>query len=213
MPYVVKSGADNTELTIDPLTKAARVTIYPRGVGYGISSITGIIAAALAAGGAIFVARLDPSAAVNVHITRLVLDHVTPTAFGTPITAGRRWGIYRGSGAAASGGTALATAVEKDTNGASSEMNSANGGDMRISTTVALTVAGITFESQEIATMLLVGQGAAGAIKVMQYEWDHSHGSPLVLRPGELIAVRTIPTMDATGTQQVAVNMDWFEIA
>jgi hypothetical protein len=190
---------------------AARVSIYPPGVGAFVSSITGTMAAALAANSSVFAMRLDPGAAVNAYITRIWLEWATIVAFTTPVTAGRRLALYRGSGANASGGTALTAAAMADST-QTSEFSTAQGGDMRIATTAALTVTGITYEAQEFRTMHLTGFGAAGANRFV--DWNApSFGPLMVIRPGQLLAIRNPAAMDAAGTWQLAVGVEWREAA
>jgi hypothetical protein len=43
-------------------------------------------------------------------------------------------------------------------------------------------------------------------------EFDDDTGGPLILNPGELMAIRTGAAMDAAGTWQLGVNVDWTEI-
>lgn len=206
----VLEGATTAALhEVDTYMKAARVTNVPGGAGFGIAAITGTMAAALGANSSVFVMRLDPSSPVRAFIERLRIQWTTIVAFTTPVTAGRRLGLFRGSGAAASGGTALSVAPPKRTT-ETSEFNSANGGDMRISTTAALTVAGITFEVEPIRLFSLSHVGAAGGQQ--EFIWQ-DEGSPIILEPGQLLAVRNPVAMDAAGTWTIVVSADWYERA
>lgn len=209
---VIQSGLDSTVMTVRPYKNSARVSVVPAGAGFSVSTVTGTIAAALAANGSLFVSRLDPGTTVRAYITRVVLAYTTIVSFTTPITAGRRLGLYRGVGAQASGGTAIAAAFKKDNGDLSSEMQTSGGGDMRVATTAGLTVTGITYETPEFATMSLVDVGTAGATKLMTFEFDAASGGPVVLQPGEIFAVRNPVAMDAAGTWQLALTMDWYEI-
>lgn len=211
---VIEGGASGALVNVETDKQAARVVLAGRGVGYCVSSVTGTIAAALAANSSVFAMRLDPSAGSTLaFIERVRLQYTTIVAYTTPVTAGRRLAIYRGSGAAASGGTALATAAQKDSTSSPSECNSAQGGDMRIATTGALTVTGITYETQEFATMSLVHVGAAGGFHDQVFEFSTTESTPLVLQPGQLLAIRNPAAMDAAGTWQLAVRVDWHEAA
>jgi hypothetical protein len=211
---VIESGSSSDLLTIDTTTKAARVSVYPRLSHYAIASVTGTIGATLAANSSVFVARLDPSAGASykAYITRLTLMF-NDIAAVAGVNAGLRLAVYRGSGAAASGGTALATAAEKDTTSANSQMNSGEGGDMRISTTGALTVAGITFETQELLTAMSLADAliTAGTYREKAWEFDNPQASPIVLNQGELIAIRNPVVFPGTATWQLGVTMEWFE--
>ena len=206
-------GYSGTVAETDSYKRSQRVSLVARGTSYGVSSITGTIAAALGANSAVFAMRLDPAAGATykAYIARMRLTYTTIVAFTTPITAGRRLALYRGAGAAASGGTALATAAKKDTADGNSQFNSGEGGDMRIATTGALTVTGITFET-EFRTLTLVHVGAAGGFVERVWEFNASDaGGEIVLNQGELIAVRNPAAMDAAGTWQLGVDVDWVE--
>lgn len=192
--------------------KSALVSLQQRGNAFSLSSVTGTIAAALGANSSIFTMRLDPGAGnKKAYIERVRLTFTTIVAFTTPITAGRRLAIYRGSGAAASGGTALTTVAKKHSSSADSEVEVAQGGDARISTTGALTVTGITYETNEFATMSLVHVGAAGNFLEEVFEFNASEGAPIVLDPGQLLAIRNPVAMDAAGTWQLSIRTDWYE--
>lgn len=210
---IIEGGASSALLEVESDKKALRAVVAARGDAYCVAGITGTIAAALGANSSVFAMRLDPGAALNAYIERVRLQYTTIVAYTTPVTANRRLAIYRGSGAAASGGTALTTAAQKDSTSSPSECNSAQGGDIRIATTGALTVTGITYETQEFATMPLVHVGAAGAFLEQVFEFATTESAPIVLQPGQLFAVRNPVAMDAAGTWQLAVRVDWHEAA
>lgn len=214
MAIVLEGGVSGNDCEVDAYKSSQRVSITPRGASYAISEITGTIAAALAANSAVFAMRLDPAAGstYKLYVARIRLEYTTIVAYTTPVTAGRRLAVFRGTGAAASGGTAIATAVKKDTADGNSQVNSGEGGDARIATTGALTVTGITFESNPVRVMNLIHVGAAGGYTERVFEFNASDaGGELVLNQGELIAIRNPAAMDAAGTWQLGVTVDWFE--
>lgn len=209
---VMEGGVSGALADVDSGSKGMHVAVLPHGRGYSVSGATGIIAAALGANSTIFALRLDPSAgSVKAYIQKIRIVFTTTVAFTVPITAGRRLAVYRGSGANASGGTAITIAGQKDSTHAPSECNTAQGGDIRIATTGALTVTGITFETQEFATMSLVHVGAAGAVYEAAFEYWAADNYPITLQPGQLLAIRNPAAMDAAGTWQAAITIDWFE--
>lgn len=191
--------------------KSGLVSLQQRGDAFAVSSITGTIAAALGANSSVFTMRLDPSSAKRAYIERVRLQYTCLVAFTTPLTAGRRLALYRGSGATPSGGTAIATVAKKHSVSADSEMEAAQGGDVRISTTGALTVTGVTFETNELATMSLVHVGNAGNFFECVFEFASTESAPIVLEPGQLLAIRNPAVMDAAGTWQLSVRVDWYE--
>jgi hypothetical protein len=207
--YDGRSVAGNA--AVDGQTKSLRANLVPHSFNtYRTSGATGTIAAAIAANATTFAMRLDPAAGTRLaYITEVRLQFTTIVAFTVPITAGRRLGLFRGSGAATSGGTSIATGVLMDSGiGSASEFNVATGGDIRIATTAALTVTGITYETDPIATMNLVHVGAAGGFSDVTFDFSDT---PLVLQPGQLLGVRNIPAMDAAGTWTLGVNVSWYE--
>ena len=121
---------------VENVTKGLRTTQVPRSIrGYTLAGSSGTIAAALAANSSVLALRMSPSAgALLAYITRVRLMVSTIVAFTTPVTAGRRLGLYRGAGAAASGGTAVADFTQKDASAPASQCAAGQGGDARIAT-------------------------------------------------------------------------------
>lgn len=191
---------------------AQRVTIGIVGDRYSQANVTGTMAAALAANAAVYAMRSNPGTTKKIRIHRIRLQWTTVVAFTTPVTAGRRLAIFRGVGAAAAAGTAIGVTSERDSLSPASQCDTAQGGDQRISATAALTVTGITFEASPLKVMPLSHVGAAGAFFEEEFEFDDDAGGPLILNPGELMAIRAGAAMDAAGTWQLAVSVDWTEI-
>lgn len=181
-----------------------RVSQVHRGNGYGVAGVTGTIAAALAQDSLVYAMRCDPALVGIVEIRRVRLQWTTIVAFTTPITAGRQLGIYRAAGAATSGGAALA-AVALDTAGAGAGSGLS---DVRIATTAALGVAGVVREANARARMTAVHVGAAGVFFEELYEF-YGESAPFELNPGELMVVSNPVAMDAAGTWQLGVTVDY----
>lgn len=193
---------------------SARVTIGIVGDRYSQGNVSGTILAGLAANAAVYAMRSNPATNRLVRIHRVRLQWTTIAAFTVPLTAGRRLAVFRGVGAAASGGTPLGISSERDSLSPASQCDTGQGGDQRIAATAALVVTGITFEASPLKIMSLSHMGAAGAYMEQIFEFDDDTGGPLILRPGELMAIRNgSAAMDAGGTFQLGVNVDWTEIA
>lgn len=189
------------------------VDVSPTGSNYAIAAKTGTIAAAAAAGAAVFAMRLDPGSTKKAWIESMRLRWTTIVAFTTPITATRSIVITRGSGAATSGGTSIATATKKDSTYGISEFDVASGGDIRIATTGALTVTGITWETVNLGEATLIQAGAAGAFYEVVYEFS-VRNHEIELNPGEVLGIRVGPSaMDAAGTWVLGVEVNWRESA
>ena len=199
-------------LEVESDKKAERAINVPRGRGYSVAEVTGTVAAALAANSCVFAMRLDPGATDRAFIDRVRLQWTTLVAFTTAVSAGRRLALYRGSGAATAGGTSIPEASKKWAAGAAaSEFDLAQGGDIRIATTGSLTQTGITWEARPIAVATLSHAGAAGAFYETILEFAPSESYEVVLEPGQLLGVRTPVVMDAVGTWQLGVNVQWRE--
>ena len=198
-------------LEVESDKKAERAINVPRGKGFAVSNVTGAVAAALAANSTVFAMRLDPGAGERAFIDRVRLQWTTLVAFTVPVTAGRRLALYRGSGAATGGGTSIPAANRKWSRSATSEFDVANGGDIRIATTAALTVTGITWETDPIAMMTVSHVGAAGGFYETVFEFAPSESYEITLEPGQLLGVRNPVVMDAAGTWQLGVNVQWRE--
>lgn len=180
-----------------------------RGSTFVVSSTTGIIVAALAANSSVFTMRFDPGAGPKkAFITKIRLAFTCIVAFTTPVAANRRLALFRGSGAQPAGGTAIALVGKKDSLSADSEMETAQGGDVRISTTGALTITGITYEAQELSYLTVSHAGTAGGFAEETFDMEDN---PIVLNPGQLLAVRNPVVMDAAGTWQLSLAVQWYE--
>lgn len=192
---------------------AMRITALPPTGSYYVSANkTGTIAAAAAAGAAVYAQRLNPGYAGKAYIDRIVLRWTTIVAFTTAVTQTRSIVITRGAGAAASGGTAITTMAKKDSAYAASQFDSAVGGDTRIASTGALTVTGITFEAVNLGEITLAHVGAAGAYYESIIDLSQARGHPIELNPGEMLTVRVgSSAMDAAGTWGLGVDVQWRE--
>lgn len=190
----------------------ARVSIVSRGNGFCLSGITGTMAAALAANATVFAMRYDLGTSARAYIDRIRFQFTTIAAFGTPVTAGRSIVLSRGVGTAATGGTGLPVIPKKQSSSTTSEFSVLDGGDCRISTTTGLTTTGITFEAEPLRIAALTHVGGAGAHYETIWEFNASESTPVVIEPGEVLAIRNGPNaMGAGGTWQLTVNVDWHE--
>lgn len=187
------------------------VDVSPTGSNYVVAAKTGTIAAAAAAGAAVFAMRLDPGYSGKAWVESIRLRWTTLVAFTTPVTQTRSLVITRGSGAAASGGTAIAANTKKDTAYPASQFDTAEGGDTRIASTGALTVTGITWEATNLAEVTLVHVGAAGAFYEVVYEFS-VRNHEIELNAGQVLGVRVgASAMDAAGTWSLGVEVNWRE--
>lgn len=208
----IKSGSTTDLADGYPAYKTLVVTQRPMAANcYTVSAQTGTEAAAATAGLAFFAMRLNPGATVTAYISRVRFTFTTIVAFTTPVTAGRWLGLYRGSGAAASTGTAIAAAEPLISTASTSQFNSGNSGDMRVTTTGTLTTTGITFDTPPIWTYPLSSVGASGGFLDVDTVFDNQ-AHPIAIKAGELLALRVgTNAMDAAGTWQGTLNVEWCE--
>lgn len=190
---------------INPLEPARSAAIVPRGTAFAVSGITGTMAAALAQDSIIYTLRCAPSTnTLRCFVEHVRLKWTTITAFTTPVTSGRRIGLYRASTAPATDGTAL-TPVFKDSGDAAASAAAIS--SVRIATTAALTAAGLVREANTFHLVTLSHVGAAGGYVESIFEAHASWNCPLELLPGELLVVSNPVAMDAAGTFNLAVDV------
>lgn len=203
--------ASGNPLAFETDKKAQRTVVVNRGVGFSMSGITGTVSATLSGNSTVFAMRFSPSATNVAFIDKVVVRYTTIAAYTTPVTAGRRLALFRGAGAAASGGTTPVPPVARHLSLATSDFLAASGGSSSISTTGALTVTGITYEADPISVYSLVHLGAAGAYAEFSTLFTDCGQSALVIKPGQVLAIRNPAAMDAGGTWQMAVEVSWRE--
>jgi hypothetical protein len=183
-----------------------------RGNCYALTAQSGTIAAALAQNSILFALRAPAADGRSIYVDRLSLAFTTIAAFTTPITAGRRLGLFRATngGTEVSGGTDVSTSIVARDSDASVVASVAS--LARIATTTGLTAGGLTLAAAPFATLDLVSSGAAGARVEHTYEMSPAHSSEQCVNPGEYIVIANPVAMDAGGTWQIAINeLTWFE--
>ncbi len=212
---VFRNRALTNSIEVEDGIDAARGVITHRGDGFCVAATTGTIGAALAANSSVFVMRLAPNAPVAAYIERIRIDFTTIVAFTTPLTVGRRLALVCGSSATvSSSGTGLAgnsAIVAKDGTAISYFANS-NSGDIRIATTGALTVTGIVAQATSLAEFSLTYVGTSGSFREFELGREELDKSPIEILPNQLLAIRNPVAMDAAGTWQMSVTVDWYEV-
>lgn len=218
LDIVLRDPVSGAGATID--ADAGGVVVANRALGYDkqyqIAQVTGTISAALAQNSVVFAMRNSPTATASqmIHVSRLRLNWTTLTAFTTPVTAARRLEVIKATAASAaySGGTAVTVASKKVTSSATSMADAANGGDIRIASTGALTAPGtITIETYPLATFPLTHVGSSGNNAEKVIDLIGVNDQPWELAAGELLLIRNPVAMDAAGTWQLAVEVDFYQ--
>lgn len=190
-----------------------RSILVNRGHGYSLSVQSGTIAAALAQDAIVLALRADTAtgAEIGMYLECLRLSFQTIVAFTTPVTAGRRLGIYRATnpGAEVSGGTDVVAAIRKrDTN---ANVPDSKAVLARIASTAGLTVGGLVREAHPLALMDLASVGTAGARLEVTYELSPPKTQEWCLNPGEYLVISNPAAMDAAGTWQLTGQLSWYE--
>ena len=218
---VIQSGTTTDLLTVEPIFKAARVSLRPVEHGalgaYAYGGFTGVLPAALAANSEIFQFRW--TSATNLAVIRKVRISaaVTTTFFaaGVPVQIDLlKATSWTGAGTL---GTAVSPAatMKRRTNMGSSLVAA---GDMRIATTAALGAGTKTLEANSLSTVAAAGPITAsldgtiiapGTILWQAEVGDGEH--PLVLAQNEGFVIRSV-AVPATGTWQASVTVDWAEV-
>jgi len=186
MPIEVKSGATIDTLTVDPTSKAARVTQYKSDGAELFKTPTGSyflpipnqrLTAAIAVNSAIYAFRNGASKVIKIKRIYLICGFD-----GTAAATTSCYQLQRFSAATPSGGTALTAIKKKTTLGASTIV------DARYNYAAALTVTGITFETSFVET------GCArqvNAVQILQMcAGPETQESIIELQPNEGLAIR-----------------------
>jgi hypothetical protein len=170
-----------------------------------VNSVSGTIGAAI--NGDVFAMRLDASAPNPAHVRGIRCWYRVIAGFTQPVTF-RALRMRRFSGTVAAGGTVIAVAGRKNPAGATSEFDSANGGDMRIATTIALTSPGTpdTLEVSERANLTDFGVIGTSCF----WTWDFTRAG-LILPAGQSLAIGTTAAFDAGGTWEFGTHVEWHE--
>ena len=218
---IIQSGASGTTLmTVDPTFTAARTSQRPiEQLGsYSVSLFTGAYTVA-AANTPMFSMRFVAGSAgqAQIAIIQRISISIMPT---TGFTAAQQvsYGAYvaRSFSAVDSGGAAATLTGNNNklrTSMTTSQL--AANGDMRISTTGALTAGTRTLDSQAFAVtaafvpVTLVAQPAQHLILYECFTGD----TPLVLATQEGIVINNLTLMGAAGVLSIGVTVEWTESA
>lgn len=172
--------------------------------GCKFSGRTGVMAAGLTSGSAVLTLRY-PDTATKVWALQWLHVHVACIGvFTTPVTASRSLHLVRSTDvdAGASGGNAL-DVVRNDSRFPTETLPVG-----RIADTAALTMTDITLDSAAAARLALSQVGASGA----DYDEIWTFDDPLILIPGQTVALVAGATFDAGGTWQLTVKGGGCEI-
>ena len=192
------------------------------GAGWTLSGTTGTMAAALAANSNVFTMRAS-TVSTNLKaalITRVRLQFTTIQAFTTPVTAGRRLGLFKfthASGASNGNPSANNTNIVPVPNNAADTSSvftlvsaTPEWASADIATTAAMTMgSNMTVTATPLRVWNLTHLGAAGANDSVEWTFP----TPIFLPNGTGITIQNPVQMDgAAGTWHLAVAVDWQEV-
>lgn len=203
------TNAAGTVAGVDSYKGALRTSLWPAGAAYAAAGTSGVIAATT--NGTLWAARLNPNGPTTyrAYITRLYISWVTITAFTTPATI-RNLLVSKSSAHATPTAVTTITPIAKDPSDLVSGFSTTANGLITICTTTNLTITGITWDAATLQVLDFTGAGAASGTKVL--DWNAvDGGGPIVLLPGQLLGLRTSAALDAAGTGNLTVGMEWFE--
>jgi hypothetical protein len=232
---IIQSGAAPTNLlTVDPTFAAIRVSDHPPEIlgAYNLSATSGAIltpAAVTSSAGTLFSFRWAPATSTQLCLIRRVeVTLSVATAFAaTAQNVGVGMYIARTFSGADSGGTTIATNASgftasmqkyRSSMPPSAFSASAGGtGDIRISTTTALTAGTRTLDTWPIASAIagVVASAAIGTnILTSTPIYQHQPGDyPLILATSEGFILGNLVNIAATGAISLTVNVEWMELA
>jgi hypothetical protein len=217
---IIQSGANSTNLmSVDPTFAAAHVTLRPpeQYGSYQIAAISGALTGA-GAGTPVFSMRWAPGTGALCLINNVTVSATVTTGF----TAAQEleFGLFaaRGFTVSDTGGTQQVISGNNQKLRTSMQTSLiASGGDMRISSTAALTAGTRTLDSQPMnANSFWALAATAGSTfsNVNIPLFDRQPGEyPIVLANNEGIVVNNILAMGAAGVVKLVVYVNWTEVA
>lgn len=169
---------------------------------------TGVLAAALAVDAPVFGIRNGPTTNTKrVVIVRLKLQFSTQAAF----TAVQQFGFYLekyNTANLAGGQTYEPLKARLEADESVCKPGGAEGGDIRASTTAALTVAGVTFLGEKVP---VYGWNDLAVARDAPWVDAIEPEDPVALAPGEGLAIRNLVVWPAAGTGTLAGFVKYYE--
>ena len=207
-------------LQVDPTHQAGRISIRPmeygpRGGAYSIGSLSGIMAAGLAAASPVVCFRWAPTDNKTLALVRRV--RFTAGNLGTAFTAGGiqiNMFVARAFTVIDTGGAALTTSGNNAKRRSSFPPSQLTAGQIVVSATAALTAGTRTKDANPCGAIGTSIAATAGNIVVpmpgLLFDNGEAGKYPLVLAPQEGFCIEA--TVPATGTWTFAWDMDWDEV-
>jgi hypothetical protein len=159
-----------------------------------------VVAATLAANTTLMSMRFSAASTRSAYVTRVRVLIAAATVGAATLVAGTL-GLQRFTTATPTGGTARTVNRQAEGFGSASDMT-----DVRDSN-AALTVTSVVFGTVVSNSLVPLFIGAGG----MFYEWIVEPPQPIVLKPGDGLALRTQVVMPGTQTWTFSYTYHWFE--
>jgi hypothetical protein len=202
---VIEDAISGATGGVDALNQQKIVSGFPAiGAAGGHYTVAGqtsaVVAAALAANTTLMAMRFNPASARKAYVDRMRVL-IGPATLGAAAGVAGTLGLQRISVATPSGGTSRTANKLQEAAGTATDMVYI--GDSN----AALTVTGVTFGAIVSASLvpLFLGSGA------MWMEWIVEPPRPIVLNPGDGLALRTQVAMAATQTWMYSYTFHWEE--
>lgn len=187
------------------------------GPAWSLTGSTGTMAASLAANSLVFAMGAIANDATKpnqpkrapLEIEGIQLVFTAIVASATPVGAGRFLRLFKASDSAQTmptGGSSLAPLPKRTLDQTAD--TGLQGGAALIATTAGLTAGTFTRGTVPLATMDLVGAGAAASRIVIEL-YEQRNGAPIWLDPGEILVISNPAAFDALLTWQLTVNVDY----
>jgi len=201
---IIEGAVSGNKQEVDALLQAKVVTGFPAiGAAGGHYTVPGqtsaVIAAALAANTTLMAMRFNPASARKAYIDRLRMTFSVATVGASAGVCGTL-GLQRFTGATPTGGTARTANRCQESSGTATDMY-----DIRDSN-AALTVTGVVFGVVTAASLVPL------FIQSYFVEWIVEPPRPIVLLPGDGLALRTQVAMAATQTWMYSYTFHWYEV-
>jgi hypothetical protein len=220
---IIQSGVSgSTLMTVDPTYAAARMSQRPiEQLGtYLVGASTGAYTGA-GANTPLFSMRFVAGSAGQAQVAiiqRITINFVLTTLFTTAQQVAFAAFVARSFTGSDTGGTQIVVSGNNQKNRTSAQTSQiATAGDIRISSTGALTAGTRTLDSAAFSYTNGFGGGALSTISIQPqqltlYE-NFSGDTPIVLASNEGIVINNIIPFGSGGVAGVAVNIEWTESA
>ena len=217
---IIQSGANSTSLmSVDATFAAAHMTLRPpeQTGSYQIAALSGAVTG-VGAGSPVFSMRWAPGTGALCLINNVTISATVTTGFTAQQELEYALFVARGFTVSDAAGTQVI--MSGNNQKLRTSMNTsliASGGDMRISSTVALTAGTRTLDSQPLNanSFMAIAATASSAISNVNIPlFDRYPGEyPIVLANNEGIVVNNLLAMGAAGVVRLVVSVSWTEVA